>query len=379
MATIEVGKKGLEPSTRYNLVDTDIHPEIPDWKVIPPYLSSAERRYFEIKGPADVNFLPYRFRLPSGSSRIPESMSSKGGRSGSDPELIKSTILDAFGVDAALLVNLEAAELASRGAGTEEGVILSRAFNDYFVDTWLPFDSRFRYMLAVSTQDPKAAVAEIRRHQNTPHIAAIFMRTSELPAGHRHFWPIYEVAEEVGLPVYIHAYGSETLMQGTLGNGQALENITERLVNTSCAGQFVVSSLIANGIFERFPGLKFCLAEYGFTWLLPLMWRMDNTWPMTRMEVPWIKHLPSHYVHKHIRLTTQPIEDVSDPADLVRFIQMMGDDLIMFSTDWPHFDMDRPDLLPFGGLSADAKQRVFAGNAAAFFPLDRGLPARSDV
>ena len=53
-----------------------------------------------------------------------------------------------------------------------------------------------------------------------------------------------------------------------------------------------LTSLIAEGAFERFPELRVVLLESGFGWLPPLLWRLDKEWKGLRREIPWVKHAP---------------------------------------------------------------------------------------
>jgi predicted TIM-barrel fold metal-dependent hydrolase len=119
---------------------------------------------------------------------------------------------------------------------------------------------------------------------------------------------------------------------------------------------------VISGTFEKFPKLKVLFAEYGFTWLLPLVWRMDRTWRQLRHETPWVKRSPIDYVHDHIRFTTQPLDEPRDPKDLDTLINLMGADHICFSTDYPHWDNDMPDR-SLRTLSPADKQKVFFDNA----------------
>ncbi len=129
-----------------------------------------------------------------------------------------------------------------------------------------------------------------------------------------------------------------------------------------------ISSLVFNGVFERFPDLKFVFVESGFTWTVPLIWRMDTTWRYLRIETPWVKHSPSHYVREHIRFTTQPVDEPDDAQHLVQLIAMLGPELLLFSTDYPHWDADTPTRV-LQVLPAEWKDRIFARNAVEFFRL----------
>ena len=102
-------------------------------------------------------------------------------------------------------------------------------------------------------------------------------------------------------------------------------------------------NLIVEGVFDRFPTLRVALIEGGLTWLPSLMWRIDKDWKGLRREVPWNTQLPSEYVREHMRFTLQPLDAPPDPHLLQMLIEQLGsDELLMFSTDYPHWHFDRP-------------------------------------
>jgi len=130
-------------------------------------------------------------------------------------------------------------------------------------------------------------------------------------------------------------------------------------------------SLIVEGVFDRFPTLRVALVESGFGWLPPFLWRLDKEWKGLRREIPWTKRLPSEYVRAHVRVTLQPIDGPPDPARLLRLIDQLGtDELLMFSTDYPHWHFDQPeDAIP-AGLPPDLRAKILSENARAFYRFD---------
>ena len=88
-----------------------------------------------------------------------------------------------------------------------------------------------------------------------------------------------------------------------------------------------------------------------------------------RDEVPHLKRLPSEYIHDHIWVTTQPIEEPERREDLVEIFEWIGWDRVMFSTDDPHWDQDDPRHA-FRTHIPDAQRRmIMRDNAIAFYGL----------
>ena len=67
--------------------------------------------------------------------------------------------------------------------------------------------------------------------------------------------------------------------------------------------------MIFGGVFERFPNLKLVLSEYGVTWALPMMWRMDRAWEMGDRELAGLSQAPSETIRRNVRFTTQPLDE----------------------------------------------------------------------
>ena len=131
------------------------------------------------------------------------------------PDYLVRDLLETHGIEGALLNCFDAGGLLSAQASTEESIVLAAAYNDYFIEEWLSADKRLKYAPAVPTQDPVASAAEIRRVGKHAQVAAIFVPLVNMLMGHRYYWPIYEACQDLGLPVYIHVTGIESIFCGT--------------------------------------------------------------------------------------------------------------------------------------------------------------------
>ena len=82
------------------------------------------------------------------------------------------------------------------------------------------------------------------------------------------------------------------------------------------------TSLICEGVFEKFPNFKFLFIEHDVFWVPGLMWHMDGDWKGLRDYTPWVKKLPSEYLRQHIRFGSQPMPNMPTKADLINLPQM---------------------------------------------------------
>ena len=137
--------------------------------------------------------------------------------------------------------------------------------------------------------------------------------------------------------------------------------------STSC--QTAVTSLVIEGVFERFPRLKVVMIEGGFAWLPALSWRLDKLFERMRSEVPHLKKKPSEYIREHIWVTTQPMEEPQDRRQLFDIMEWIGWDRLLFASDYPHWDFDDPFRAFPAGLPPERHKQILTAQRA------RGVPA----
>jgi len=354
------------------VIDCDVHPTVRGGlSAVYPYMPKAwSRRFEQKKASVQSVALTTKYQHPNGAVVREDARDEKGNVGGSDPRVVVSEHINPCNIDFALLNCLQAASLCAALATTDESIILASAFNDFFLKEWLPVDRRLRYALTVASLDPQAGAAEIRRIGQHPQVAAVGLPLINVLMGSRYWWPIYEAACDFGLPIYVHPSGADSIYQGApMACGGIPDSYFERYVTLCQIAESNVNSLVCCGTFEKFPGLKVMFAELGFTWLLPLLWRMDRTWRQLRHETPWVKKSPIDYVHDHIRFTTQPLDEPENPRHLGQLIEMMGADHLCFSSDYPHWDNDMPNQA-LRMLGPGDRQKIFYGNAAKILRLD---------
>jgi len=297
-----------------------------------------------------------------------------GGRAGSDPDFLREQHIDTYGIRHAILMPRA---FCNMYPNPDYACLLATAFNDWMIDEWLDNnndDGVFKGSINVAQQDPEAAAREIDRVGDHPHVVQVMVDSgARAPFGQRQYYPIYEACERHGLPFAIHpgTDGSGINHQPTPGFPT---HIIEWHTLLSSGFQAHLVSLISEGVFERFPGLKVVLVEGGFAWLAPLIWRFDNHYREMRMEVPWMKRRPHEYLKDHVRITTQPAENPDNPQHLKQILEMMdAENVLLYASDYPHFDFDAPNRV-FKGQPDDWRRSVFFENARELY----GLPVPTD-
>jgi predicted TIM-barrel fold metal-dependent hydrolase len=245
---------------------------------------------------------------------------------------------------------------------------LVSAINDWQIETWLRDDPRIRASIVVQPTYPELAAREISRVGGESRFVQIVLPVrSEKPYGNRFYDPIYAAAVRHNLPIGLH-FG------GVTGNPPTSVGwptyYFEEYVGMSTAFQAQLTSLILEGVFERFPDLRIVLLEGGWTWIPSFMWRLDKDWKGLRRETPWVKNLPSEYIRKHMRATLQPMDMPEDPQYLVEMMEeLAADQFLLFSTDHPHRHATEPEAF-LDLLSLAQRDAILSSNARAFYDFD---------
>jgi len=189
--------------------------------------------------------------------------------------------------------------------------------------------------------------------------------SGETTLGRRQLWPIYQLAERLDLPIGIHAGSAYRYAPTPVGWPSYY---VEDYIAQSAAFENQLVSMIAEGVFAKFPGLKGVATESGLTWLSGVIWRSDKTWKGVRAEVPWVTRAPSEIVRDHVRFTTQPIDAADESEAVHRLIDhLKSDRLFLFSTDYPHWQFDGDAALP-SGISDELCRKIMTENALATYP-----------
>jgi uncharacterized protein len=323
------------------IIDTDVHPVL-DPERVPDFLPEPWRRRFST-GNRGAGHLGYW--NPNGVMRA-DAVTPEGERIEASPTTLGRYFLDVYDVEYAIL-NPETA-----------------------MQDWLPADDRLRASLVVSPADPELAAREIHRlGDHSGFVQVLLPSAARIPYGQRFYHPIYAAAAEHGLPVGIHA-GSEGV--GLSGPPTAAGYPTSYFEwHTGLVASYIAHliSLVTEGVFVKFPSLKVVLVEGGVSWLPPILWRFDKNWKGLRQTTPWLTRPPSAIVSEHILMTTQPLEEPEHPAHFKAIVEMFdAEHMLMFSSDYPHWDGDTPDFAARRFVPA-LRPKVLGETARALYGL----------
>lgn len=344
-------------------IDCDFHPSVPSIQALMPYLEDHWREQVVIRGIDEMNTISYPLNSPltCRADWRPNASQGASGRPAASLEAVRTQLLDPFGVSVAIANCLYGIQLLF---SEDMGAAFARALNSWMAAEWLDREPRLRASIVVPTQNVELAVDEIERWAGDRRFVQVLLLVmGDTPLGRRHHWPIYAAAQKHGLAVGIHA-GSSYHNPPTPVGWPSYH--TEDYVGQSQAFQTQLTSLICEGVFNKFPELKVVLLESGFTWLPAHLWRLTKYWRGLRMEIPWVDRAPGDIVRSNVRLSLQPA-DAPDAATVMKIVEhMQSDELLLFSTDYPHAQFTGTDAIP-DGLPEGLVRKIAIDNPRATY------------
>lgn len=344
------------PQNALPMIDCDIHPtanKLPVGPYIPAAFQEAMKQSMGSQ-PSQGYGNPFGVQRRDAACDTPDEL----GRDLLDKYGIVYGVLQPPGLSVSLSVNIDV------------GTAKAQAWNDWQTAEWLEKDDRFLGSICINVNDPQAAVKEIRRAkaQHARMVQIIVGGESSDLYGHRRYFPIYEACQELGLPFALHP-GTEGALQSATPVGRP-SGYFEWHSAIPLTFQAHVISMVTEGVFEQFPGLKLVLVEGGIAWIVHTMWRLDKNFKALRSATPWLKRPPSEYILEHVRLTTQPLEEPDNPQHLLQIFDMISaHKTVCFASDFPHWDFDDPRRVFPKSMSEDLRRRIFYENAAELYGL----------
>jgi uncharacterized protein len=357
----------METAPDARSIDCDVHPAVPGMGALRPYLDEFWRDSIEHRGIDSLDSISYPPQAPISARPDLRNASNRAATSLAE---LQAQVFGCWGAGHAICNCLYGVQLVFN---EDMARAFARAVNDWIAREWLDRDERLRASIVVPLQNVEYAVDEIERCAKDPRfVQVLVLAMGETPLGRRHFWPIYAAAERHGLPLGIHAGSAYRHPVTSLGWPTYY---IEDYLSQSQGFQSQVASLICEGVFAKHPALKVVLIESGVTWIPAFLWRLAKLWRGLRSEIPWVERSPRDVFRDHFRLTIQPFDAPDSPDTVRRVIDHLGsDELLLFSTDYPHWQFDGNDFLP-AGIPGDLARKIMVDNPRATYFGRRGADA----
>jgi uncharacterized protein len=247
---------------------------------------------------------------------------------------------------------------------------LARARNTWVAEYCSANPVRLRGTAVLPQQDIPAAVAELRR--TVTELG--FVGVSLLPnlrgrhMGDPYFFPLYEEAERLNVPICVHMflgrYGSEAT-----GTMRVDRFFYSHLFGHTFEQMIALAVVLGEGLLDRFPKLRFVFLESGAGWLPYWFYRLDEHYEVLGNQVPELKTMPSKLLERGQLFFSCE----ADETEIPHVIQTIGDDWIVFASDYSHFDARFPGasapIIENKQISDASKRKILNDNARRLYPL----------
>ncbi len=293
------------------------------------------------------------------------------GYPGSDPDIVAKHLFAESGVDVAILHPMTRGIMPDRHLGTA----IAAAHNEILVSRWLNHDDlgeRFRGTIRVNPDDISGALREIDKYKDHPRVVQIGipLQSREL-FGKPQFWPLWEAAVDANLPVAAHTEVGSGIAAAPTPSGNTL-TYEQYLSFMALNYLYHLMNMIAEGVFERMPDLKFVWADGAADLLTPFIWRMDCFGRPHLEQTPWAPRMPSDYLRDHVYFVQGSLDGPGDTDFAGEWFGFTGkDDMVMFGSSYPHWHSS--DLTVPSAFTPEQRDKLSWRNAAKLYGID--IPA----
>ena len=306
----------------------------------------------------------------AGAGRVDVGQVKEGDREGHDPSQMLRA-MDVEGIDLAICFRTEAAHVI----GIDEmepplAAAICRAYNNWLRDYCDADPHRMKLAGMMPMHDVDLAVAEARRA--VTELGAVALVLPSNPVLSRPWYddcyePFWAEAERLGVPVAFH--GIQMAYQDHLArrfmDNHALGHAVAHPIEMMCT----LGAMLTGGIFERYPGLKCAFLEGHSSWVPWWLFCLDeHEMKMGDKERFGLKLAPSDYFRRQCYVSVDPDEEL-----VTHTIDVIGDENLVISTDWPHDDSAYPHatetFLSIQGVSDQSRRKILWDNCARLYNL----------
>jgi uncharacterized protein len=370
----------------FRVFDSDMHVmEPPDlWEryiaaefraIAPRGVLSENVRDLRITFPdQNVKGLPIRRRTRQGRNYERNQALYRGDAARGWSGEVQVEAMDVEGLDVAVMFPsrglnvLVGPDGGARVADARFAAAIARAYNDWLHDLCQTDPRRMLGAGMISVYDINDAVAEAHRVVEDLGFKAVFLRSNIVngKAWHDTYYePLWETLERLQIPLGLHQATASSVPQLTrlwFGSPSGMQ----RAYGQPIGQMFGVGSFLGGGILERHPTLKVAFLEANCSWLPWLLWRLDEAYELEGdLDMSELTMAPSAYFKRQCVASVEPDET---PARYT--IDFLGNDNLVYSTDYPHGDSRYPHAtesflkLPF---SDEDKRKILWDNCARFY------------
>lgn len=280
---------------------------------------------------------------------------------GVDPA-VRLRDMDKEGIDAACCFASGAASMcAIQDAQLETAMY--RAYNRWLAEYCSEDTNRIKGNVLISLRHPELGVEEIMRVADQDWVGGIMIspHVDNYNLDHPRFRPIWQAAQDVDLPICIHA-GTGRPPYG-MGTDEAFGcHLISHLMTHPYEQQRAMCTIMGGGVFDLFPQLRVAFIESGIGWLAWWLDRIVRETEMLRDHAPLMKRSPHQYMEDGQCF----VSCLPEEACIEAVVGEIGDAGIVFASDYPHWDCGFPhtvEMVRNRKISDASKLRIFETNA----------------
>lgn len=250
-------------------------------------------------------------------------------------------------------------------------VALQKNYNDWLFDHCAASNGRLHGLAALPVQDPEAAVIELDRILAKGYKGAVIPCTSpaERPYFDAVYDPLWARAAEANFPLSMHV-GCMSYVPRELRPNKKRDGIAQ-YAGSAATVQDTLIEFICRGVCTRHPTLQIVVAEFNAGWIAHWLDRVDQGWQREAGRNPAAP--PYESVYEIWR--RQFYATIEDDQPALRTRDIIGEDRLMWGSDYPHTDSTWPcsDAVlneMFAAYPPEAKTKITHDNVARLYGLD---------
>lgn len=329
-----------------------------------PVYTKGQRRYLRKLGTAEA--APDKGAYMAGFTGAKRSRE-PSERGDHDPaERIKD--LDFEGVDVNL--TLPSGWFGTWTAGEDVALEMAmyRAYHRWMEEYCGAYPKRLGGVILVGTRDVKSGLEEIKRWGKSKWAWGVMAYAPYgVPLDHPSLEPVWAAAQDHDLAVVLHTF---TVMPPYAPGGlDTWENLwLQRSAAHPWCGMRNMASIIGAGVMDRYPKLRLATLEAGHGWLPFWMTRIDEHAETIAAAIPELKAKPSDYVTGGRYFQSIEIPEGEKLTNAV--IDLVGEDVLMYASDYPHGESHFPksvEKVLAWNMPKERKRKLFWDNAVRLY------------
>ena len=278
--------------------------------------------------------------------------------------------MDRMGLDAQMLFPSTLYAHMTADPGFEAA--LFRAYNRYLGAQCQQAPKRLKWSGLLPLRDQRQAFEALEEMQRLGARAAVVFGTAgERMLSDPSLLPIWDEFVRAQLPLCVHMGMSYPPLAQL---GQSIYD--GHVIGMSLPAQLAFMAIVGHRMLDRYPDLKVAFLEFGAEWIFYMVSRMDHYLPLDRgahpfgLSMPNAAQLPRESIRDYVKSGRIFIAAEADDSMLHNLFELIGEDHVLFSSDFPHGEGRENaalEIIERKDLSETQKQKLLYDNTVRLF------------